>query len=78
VPPDHGSEKGALQGRVARGLTWTFIDTWGSQFIQLAIFAILARQLSEVQIGLVALAPVFIAFDQLFVFQGLGDALIQR
>jgi O-antigen/teichoic acid export membrane protein len=78
VPPQHGTETGALQGRVARGLTWTFVDTWGSQFIQLAIFAILAHLLTKVDFGLVALATVFIAFAQLFVDQGLGDALIQR
>jgi O-antigen/teichoic acid export membrane protein len=78
VPPDHGTEKGALQKRVARGLTWTFIDTWGSQFISLLIFAILAHLLTQVDFGLVALATVFISFAQLFVDQGLGDALIQR
>ncbi len=78
VPPEHGTEKGALQKRVARGLTWTFIDTWGSQFISLLIFAILAHLLTDVDFGLVALATVFIAFAQLFVDQGLGDALIQR
>ena len=78
VPSEHGTEKGALQKRVARGLTWTFIDTWGSQFISLLIFAILAHLLTQVDFGLVALATVFIAFAQLFIDQGLGDALIQR
>lgn len=78
VPADHGTEKGALQKRVARGLTWTFIDTWGSQLISLVIFAILAHLLTEVDFGLVALAVVFVSFAQLFVDQGLGDALIQR
>lgn len=78
VPPDHGTEKGALQKRVARGLTWTFIDTWGSQLIQLVIFAILAHVLTKVDFGTVALAAVFVQFAQLFVDQGLGDALIQR
>ena len=78
APPEHGSEKGALQKRVARGLTWTFIDTWGGQFIQLFIFAILAHLLTKVDFGLVALASVFVQFAQLFVDQGLGDALIQR
>jgi O-antigen/teichoic acid export membrane protein len=77
VPPEHGTEKGALQKRVARGLTWTFIDTWGSQIIQLIIFAILANLLTDVDFGLVALAAVFVQFAQLFVDQGLGDALIQ-
>ena len=78
VPPEHGSERGALQKRVARGLTWTFVDTWGSQLLQLVIFAILAHLLTDVDFGLVALAVVFVSFAQLFVDQGLGDALIQR
>jgi O-antigen/teichoic acid export membrane protein len=78
VPAEHGTEKGALQKRVARGLTWTFIDTWGGQLIALIIFAILAHLLTEVDFGLVALAVVFVSFAQLFVDQGLGDALIQK
>jgi len=78
VPAEHGTQTPALQGRVARGLTWTFVDTWGSQAIQLAIFAILAHLLTTVDFGMVALAAVFVQFAQLFVDQGLGDALIQR
>jgi O-antigen/teichoic acid export membrane protein len=78
VPPEHGTETGALQKRVARGLTWTFIDTWGGQLVQLFIFATLAHLLTKVDFGLVALATVFVNFAQLFVDQGLGDALIQR
>ena len=78
LPADHGSETGALQQRVARGLTWTLIDTWGSQLLALLIFIILARLLTAADFGLVALAAVFVFFAQLIVDQGLGDALIQR
>jgi O-antigen/teichoic acid export membrane protein len=78
VPSQHGSEKGALQKRVARGLTWTLIDTWGTQILGLVIFAILANALLPDQFGLVALATVFVALAQLLVDQGLGDALIQK
>ena len=67
-----------MQRRFARGLTWTLIDTWGSQLLQFVIFAILAHLLTETDFGLVALAIVFVNFAQLFVDQGLGDALIQR
>lgn len=63
---------------MARGLTWTLIDTWGSQILGLVVFVILANQLLPDDFGLVALAAVFIAFAQLLVDQGLGDALIQR
>jgi O-antigen/teichoic acid export membrane protein len=78
LPSEHGSEKGALQQRVARGLTWTLIDTWGTQLLGLIVFALLANLLTPVDFGLVALAAVFVAFAQLLVDQGLGDALIQR
>ncbi len=78
LPADHGGERGALQHRVARGLTWTLIDTWGTQILGLVVFAILANLLLPADFGLVALAAVFVAFAQLLVDQGLGDALIQR
>jgi len=78
LPSDHGSDQGALQGRVARGLTWTLIDTWGTQILGLIVFAILANLLVPDAFGLVTLAAVFVAFAQLLVDQGLGDALIQR
>lgn len=71
-------EGGRLQRRVARGLTWTVIETWGRQGINLAVFVVLARLLTPVDFGLVALAAVFVSLAQLLVDQGLGDALIQR
>ncbi|MDL2335467.1 MAG: lipopolysaccharide biosynthesis protein [Chloroflexota bacterium] len=77
-PSDHGVATGAMQCRVARGLTWTLIDTWGSQLLGLVIFVLLARLLTEVDFGLVAAAAVFVGFAQLFVDQGLGDAVVQR
>src|SRR6188508_1045055 len=78
TPSEHGEESGALQKRVARGLTWTLNDTWGSQLLALLIFAMLARLLNPADFGLVALAAVFVALGQLFADQGLGDAVIQR
>jgi PST family polysaccharide transporter len=77
LPADHDNQTGALQKRVARGLTWTLVDTWGSQLLAFVVFAILAHLLTAVDFGLVAGAAVFVAFAQLFVDQGLGDALIQ-
>lgn len=77
-PADHGSERGGLQRRVARGLAWTVVDTWGRQVLNLVVFLILARLLVADAFGLVALATVFVAFAQLVVDQGMGDALIQR
>jgi O-antigen/teichoic acid export membrane protein len=78
VPKEHGRDRRGLQRRVVRGLTWTLIDTWGSQLLGLVIFAILAHLLQPEDFGLVALAAVFVALGQLFADQGLGDAVVQR
>jgi PST family polysaccharide transporter len=63
---------------VARGLTWTVVELWGRQALNLVVFIVLARLLLPVDFGLVALATVFVALAQVVVDQGLGDALIQR
>jgi O-antigen/teichoic acid export membrane protein len=77
-PAEPGGEPGGLQRRVARGLTWTVIHTWGGQALSLVVFVILARLLTPADFGLVALAAVFVALAQLIVDQGLGDAIVQR
>ncbi len=78
TPTEHGRDARGLGRKVTRGLMWTLIDTWGSQLLAFVIFAILARLLDPLDFGLVALAAVFVALGQLFVDQGLGDAVIQR
>lgn len=59
-------------------MTWTLIDTWGTQLLGLVIFILLARLVDPADFGLVAFAAVFVAFAQLLVDQGLGDAVVQR
>jgi O-antigen/teichoic acid export membrane protein len=78
LPAEHGTDNVDLRGRVARGATWTILDNWGRQLVGLIVFVVIARLLTPVDFGLVALAIVFIAFAQLFVDQGLGDAIVQR
>lgn len=78
LPTEHGTERGGLRKRVARGLTWTLIDNWGSQLLGLGILVVLLRLLDVEDVGLVALAATFVALVQLFVDQGFGEALIQR
>ena len=77
-PSDHADRSGGLQGRVARGLGWTLLDTWGSQVLGLVVFVLLARLLTKAEIGLVAYAAIFVTFAGLLVDQGLGDAVVQR
>jgi O-antigen/teichoic acid export membrane protein len=78
VPSEHGTDTDGLQHRVARGLTWTVIELWGRQALNLLVFVVLARLVVPDDIGLVALAVVFVGLAQVVVDQGLGDALIQR
>lgn len=78
LPSDHGAPNRGLRASAARGLTWTFAETWGRQLLNLGVFVVLARLLTPVDFGVVALASVFVALAQLVVDQGLGDALIQR
>ncbi len=54
------------------------MEAWGRQILGLAVFTLLARFLDRETFGLVALAGVYIAFIQMFVTQGLGEALVQR
>jgi O-antigen/teichoic acid export membrane protein len=78
LPTEHGTDNQNLQRRVARGVTWTIVDNWGRQFLQLAVFIVIANLLLPEEFGLVALAMIFVMLAQLFVDQGMGDALVQR
>lgn len=78
LPAEHGTDNRALRGRVTRGLTWTIVDQWGRQALNLLVFAVIARLVSQADIGLVALASVFVALAQIFIEAGLADALVQR
>jgi O-antigen/teichoic acid export membrane protein len=78
VPADHAADEGGLSTRVAKGLTWTLIDNWGAQLLGLGILVVLLRLVGVEDVGLVALAAAIVGLVQLFVDQGLGDALIQR
>ncbi|CAN5623788.1 lipopolysaccharide biosynthesis protein [soil metagenome] len=78
LPAEHGTDNQNLQRRVTRGVGWTIADNWGRQLLNLLVFIIIARLLLPEEFGLVALAMVFVVLAQLFVDQGLGDAIVQR
>ena len=78
LPAEHGADNQNLQRRVARGVAWTIVDNWGRQLLNLLVFIVIARFLLPEEFGLVALAMVFVVLAQLFVDQGLGDAIVQR
>lgn len=59
-------------------MAWTFIQSYGSQVITLLVFLLLARLLKPEVFGLIALANIFVNFIQIFLDQGLGEAIVQR
>ncbi len=61
-----------------RSSLWSALQDWGGQLINVLVLAVLARFLSAHDFGLLAMALVFVSFVQIFVKQGLGQALIQR
>jgi PST family polysaccharide transporter len=64
--------------QIARGVAWQAFAMWGSQFVSFATYTVLARLLSSRAFGLVAMAWVYVSLIQIFVRQGLGDAIVQR
>ncbi|MEW5858966.1 MAG: MOP flippase family protein [Cyanobacteriota bacterium] len=64
--------------KAVKGVVWSVIQHWGSQTISFLVFSLLARLLEPEGFGLVALASVFIAFMEIFLDQGLTQAIVQR
>ena len=67
-----------LKEKALKGVFWSAIQNWGFRVISFLVFITLARLLDPEAFGLVALASVFIAFVQIFIDQGFGQALVQR
>ncbi len=67
-----------LQTKLIRGVSWSALQRLGSQAIQGVVFLLLARLLEPKDFGLLSLALVYVTFLQIFVEQGVGDAVIQR
>lgn len=67
-----------LRTKATKGIFWAAIQKWGNQAISFFVFLILARLLEPDTFGLVAMASVFTAFLQLFLDQGMGEAIIQQ
>ena len=78
LPSAHGEEQSDLRQLVTRGVRWTLAEEWGRQLLSLLGFVVIARLVTPTDIGLVALAAVFVLFAQLLVDGGMGTALVQR
>ncbi|MRT94812.1 MOP flippase family protein [Ancylomarina sp. 16SWW S1-10-2] len=69
---------GTLKKDTIKGVFWSFIDRFGTQFILLITQIVLARLLTPEDFGLIGMLSIFIAVSQVFVDSGFGNALIQK
>lgn len=67
-----------MKFEAARGVLWSTVEFGGGEAISFAVFLILARLVTPADFGAVALAGIVVTFLQLFLGQGLADAMIQR
>ena len=68
----------SLKQKAITGIIWSAMESWGRQAVSFGVFFLLARLLGPETFGLVALASVFLAFVQVFLDQGLSQAIVQR
>ncbi|MGH8618828.1 MAG: lipopolysaccharide biosynthesis protein [Burkholderiales bacterium] len=68
----------SLHRKVMSGLFWSVTQSWGGKLIALALFMVLARVLDPHEFGVFAAAMAVLAFLNIFVDQGLGEAIVQR
>lgn len=67
-----------LKKKMVSALTWTMVDRFGQQAIQLVIGLIFARLLSPSEFGLLGLVMVYAALSYVLVESGFTQALIRK
>lgn len=63
---------------ILRAVMWSAAHSWGSSLISFVVTVVLARLLVPSDFGLLAMALVYTHFINIFVEQGLGEAVVQR
>ena len=66
------------QTRVVKAVAWSAINKWGGQGLSFLILWVLARLLGPEPFGLVALASAFTRFVEIFLDQGMTEAIIRE
>jgi teichuronic acid exporter len=67
-----------LKKKMVNALTWSMIDRFGQQIIQLIIGLIFARLLTPSEFGLLGLIMVYVALSYVLVESGFSQALIRK
>ncbi|MDD5369037.1 MAG: lipopolysaccharide biosynthesis protein [Anaerolineaceae bacterium] len=75
-PPQPAAQ--SLTSKTLHGLKWSYVDTAVNAVLQIGYTAVMARLLSPVDFGLVAMANVVLRFGSYFAQMGVGSALVQK
>jgi O-antigen/teichoic acid export membrane protein len=67
-----------LKSQTIKGVFWSFVEKFGSQFVLLISQIILARLLEPRDFGILGMLAIFIAVSQAFIDSGFDNALIQK
>jgi O-antigen/teichoic acid export membrane protein len=67
-----------LKNKTIYGLVWSFVESFFTYFIQFGLGIFLARILSPKEFGLIGMIVIFITISKVFVYAGLGSALIRK
>lgn len=68
----------SLKARTARGVFWSFLDSFGVYFVKFGFSIAIARTLSTEDYGLMGMIVIFIAFGQMIMQSGFSMALVQK
>lgn len=68
----------SFRAKVVSGMIWSIVQSWGMKVMTLVLFMVLARVLDPEQMGVFAAAMAVIGFVEIFVDQGLREAIVQR
>jgi O-antigen/teichoic acid export membrane protein len=67
-----------LKGRTAHALIWSAAQSWSVKVLTLLLFMVLARYLSQAEMGVAATVMLTLAFVAIVAEQGFPEAIIQR
>ena len=68
----------SLKARTARGIFWSFLDSFGVYLVKFGFSIVIARTLSPEDYGLMGMIVIFISLGQMIMQSGFSMALIQK
>jgi len=67
-----------LKQKTLRGVSWSFVDNFGTRFVQFLVGLVMARILSPREYGLLGILTIFVSFSSILMDSGFSLSLIQK